>query len=56
MYLLFQSAVLLQDKQSRTHEMFKLLTQYPDVLLCNVIRELRSDGLIVVNKKVVFCI
>jgi len=32
--------------------MYKLLTQYPDILLCNVIRELRADGLFVVKKRV----
>ncbi|XP_052781607.1 general transcription factor 3C polypeptide 1-like isoform X3 [Mya arenaria] len=48
---ILHSAVLLQDKQGRTHEMFKLLTQYPDALLCNVIRELRNDGMFVINKK-----
>lgn len=47
-----QSAVLLQDKQGRTHEMFKLLSQYPDQLLSAVVRELRSDGLFVIHKKV----
>ncbi|KAH3880119.1 hypothetical protein DPMN_004032, partial [Dreissena polymorpha] len=48
---ILHSAVLLQDKMGRTHEMFKLLTQYPDVLLSNVIRELRLDGMFVINKK-----
>ncbi|XP_053377869.1 uncharacterized protein LOC128547945 [Mercenaria mercenaria] len=48
---ILHSAVLLQDKQGRTHEMFKLLSQYPDALLSAVVRELRSDGLFVINKK-----
>ncbi|XP_060566470.1 general transcription factor 3C polypeptide 1-like [Ruditapes philippinarum] len=48
---ILHSAVLLQDKQGRTHEMFKLLSQYPDALLSAVVRELRTDGLFVINKK-----
>jgi hypothetical protein len=33
--------------------MFKLLSQYPDALLSAVVRELRTDGLFVINKKVI---
>lgn len=48
---ILHSAVLLDDKQGRTHEMFKLLNQYPDTLLGHVVKELRNDGLFVINKK-----
>ncbi|KAL4226792.1 General transcription factor 3C polypeptide 1 [Mactra antiquata] len=48
---ILHSAVVLQDKMGRTHEMFKLLSQYPDALLRQVIKELRNDGLLVINKK-----
>lgn len=48
---ILHSAVLLHDKQARTHEMFKLLNQYPESILSSVVRELRNDGMFVINKK-----
>ena len=53
----FQSSVLLHDKHGRSHEMFKLLTQYPDGLLAQVVEELRADGMLVHHKSTVsvFC-
>lgn len=38
------------DKQGRSHQMFRLLSQYPDSILDSAIEGLRMDGLIVKNK------
>uniref|UniRef100_K1QQ60 General transcription factor 3C polypeptide 1 n=1 Tax=Magallana gigas TaxID=29159 RepID=K1QQ60_MAGGI len=39
------------DKQGRSHQMFKLLSQYPDSILDKAIDKLKYDGVIVQNKK-----
>lgn len=47
---ILHSSVLLHDKHGRSHEMFKLLAQYPDGLLAQVVEELRADGMLVHHK------
>ncbi|KAJ8301386.1 hypothetical protein KUTeg_020373, partial [Tegillarca granosa] len=48
---IFHSYVSLSDKSGRAYEMFKLLNQYPDVLLTTVIRKMKTASLIVKIKK-----
>nr|XP_022298203.1 general transcription factor 3C polypeptide 1-like [Crassostrea virginica] len=39
------------DKQGRSHQMFKLLSQYPDIVLDKAVDSLKADGVVVYNKK-----
>ena len=45
-FLLFQCAMLLHDKLGRSHELFKLFSQYPEELLLAVFACMLTDGLI----------
>ena len=38
------------DKQGRSHQMFKLLSQYPDIVLDKAVDSLKADGVVVYNK------
>ncbi|CAG2203327.1 GTF3C1 [Mytilus edulis] len=48
---IFHSFVSLNDKQGRSHEMYQLLSQYPDKLLEQTLNKMRGNGLIVRIKK-----
>ena len=51
LFLLEQSFVSsTYDKQGRSHQMFKLLSQYPDIVLDKAVDSLKADGVVVYNK------
>ncbi|KAL3851900.1 hypothetical protein ACJMK2_015596, partial [Sinanodonta woodiana] len=47
---ILHGTVLVKDKQGRSHELFKLLTQYPENMLGDVVKDMRSYGFLVFNK------
>ncbi|KAK3581289.1 hypothetical protein CHS0354_033022 [Potamilus streckersoni] len=47
---ILHGTVLVKDKQGRSHEIFKLLTQYPEGMLRDVVKDMRSYGFLVFNK------
>ena len=56
MYVFVQSAILLDDKTCRAHELYHLFSQYPENLVNSVFTSMKNDRIVTKIKKVLYAI